>query len=96
MKVRYTERAREHLRRIGDYIRQDDPAAAGKVLDRIASAVSRLEVFPRSSRRGPRPGAYELVVPSLPYIVMYRVGRDHIDILGVFHAARHPSVRNRP
>lgn len=96
MKVRYTEGAREHLRRIADYIRQDDAAAASRVIDRIQRAVERLELFPRSSRPGRRSGSYELVVPDLPYVVVYRVGREYVDVLGVFHAARHPSVRTRP
>ncbi|WP_081761449.1 MULTISPECIES: type II toxin-antitoxin system RelE/ParE family toxin [Methylopila] len=96
MIVRYTERARDHLRAIGDHIAQDDPIAAGLVLGRIGQVVSRLEAFPRSARRGRRRGSYELVVPRLPYIVVYRVRQDYVDILGVFHAARHPLTRTKP
>ncbi|GBD47502.1 type II toxin-antitoxin system RelE/ParE family toxin [Methylopila sp. Yamaguchi] len=96
MIVRYTARARDHLRAIGDHIGQDDPIAAGRVLDRIGQAVSRLEAFPLSGRRGRRRGSYELLVPRLPYIVVYRMREDYVDILGVFHAARHPSTRTKP
>ena len=85
-----------HLRGIADYISRDNPAAAARVLTSIDAAVKRLADFPFSCRRGARKGSYELVLADLPYIVVYRVVREHVDSLGVFHTSLDPSIRSRP
>jgi toxin ParE1/3/4 len=45
-----------------------------------------LELFPYSGRQGIIPGTYELVVPKLPYIVVYRVA-EHVEIVSIFHTS---------
>lgn len=39
-------------------------------------------------RPGRIPGTRELIFPSLPYIVPYRIRGEIVEILSVFHAAR--------
>jgi hypothetical protein len=41
------------------------------VVDRIYRAVGRLERFPDSEREGTISSTREIVVPGLPYIVVY-------------------------
>ncbi len=36
------------------------------------------------------PGTRELIVTNLPYIVLYRVSGDAVEILRVFHTAQDP------
>lgn len=45
----------------------------------------RLLDFPESGRIGQVPGTRELVVTNLPYIVVYRVNGDTVEILRVMH-----------
>ena len=71
---------------ISTYILERNPNAARRVADAIRHAVSRLELFPYSGRQGIIPGTYELVVPKLPYIVVYRVA-EHVEIVSIFHTA---------
>lgn len=86
MQVVYRLEALADLNNLSSYISQESPEAAGRVLSAIRNTVSRLEVFPRSARAGIVPGTYELVIPRLPYIVVYRV-HSFVEILAVFHTA---------
>jgi len=44
--------------------------------------------MPLSGGVGRIDGTREAVVPRTPYIVVYRVSEETIDILGIWHAAR--------
>ena len=70
------------------YIAQDNPAAAQRVIERIADATARLEDFPASG--SPRPDIHPAArsIPVGPYIVYYRIGNETVDIVRVMHAAR--------
>jgi plasmid stabilization system protein ParE len=69
------------------FIARDNPAAARRVGERIREAIGRLEMFPLSGRTGSVAGTYELVVPRLPYIAVYRV-TSFVEIIAIFHAAQ--------
>lgn len=88
MKVAYRARAQADLAAIHDYIRERSPKAAAEVIRRIRIAIDRLKDFPCLGRPGRFPGVRELVVTGLPYIVVYRLERDRVEIVGVFHGAR--------
>ena len=88
MRVRWLRRALRNLDQEADYIARDDPDAAARTVQRIASAVEQLTSHPASGRIGRVPGTRELVVSGTPYIVPYRVRGDAVEILRVFHAAR--------
>ena len=70
------------------YIAADDPAAARLVVERVLAAVDLLIDQPAVGRPGRVPGTRELVVPRTRYLVPYRVRRDAIEILRVFHTSR--------
>ena len=88
MRVRWLRRALRNLDEEADYIARDDPDAAARMVQRIATAVEQLTIHPSSGRIGRVPGTRELIVTGTPYIVPYRVRRDAVEILRVFHAAR--------
>ena len=88
MRVRWLKRALLDLDAAKAYIAQDDPRAATEVILRIVRAVSVLKDQPGSGRAGRVPGTRELVVPSTPYIVPYRVKDDTVQILRVYHSSR--------
>jgi toxin ParE1/3/4 len=47
--------------------------------------VELLQSHPEMGRPGRLPGTRELVVPDTPYIIPYRVRRERLDLLAVFH-----------
>ena len=88
MRVRWLRRALANLDAEAEYIAEDNPAAAGRVVLNILRVVALLKKNPALGRAGRVAGTRELVVPGTPYIVPYRVRGEAVEILRVFHAAR--------
>ena len=88
MRLRYTATALAHLDEIGARIHEDNPRAAERVFHRIRNTIENLAVFPQIGHPGHVDGTLEFVVPGLPYIVVYRVTEDEVQVLSVFHGAR--------
>ena len=88
MRVRWLRRALRNLDEEAEYIARDNPQAAARIVERIATSVDRLANHPASGRAGRVPGTRELVVSGTPYIVPYRVRGDTVEVLRVFHGAR--------
>lgn len=86
-KVIYLEDARDDLTNIHEFIARDNPVAANQVVQRIELALRRLSQFAYSGRPGDVEGTYELVVPRLPYIAVYRI-TDVVEIVSVFHTSQ--------
>jgi toxin ParE1/3/4 len=87
MIVFWHRQALRDLEAIEDYISQDDPVAAARVVSRIRASVDRLSVLPLSGRPGPG-GIRLLSVAGLPYVVVHRVQSDHVRVLAVVHTSR--------
>jgi toxin ParE1/3/4 len=88
VRVRWLQTALANLDAEAEYIAEDNPAAAGRVVMRIFGAVDLLGENPAMGRPGRVAGTRELVIDGTPYIVPYRVRGDVVEILRVFHAAR--------
>jgi toxin ParE1/3/4 len=89
MRIRWTEPAARDLTNICDYIEEHDgPAIARRVALALYEGVSSLEQFPRRGRPGRKPGARELVFSTLPYLAVYRVHDDFIEIDRILHGAQ--------
>jgi addiction module RelE/StbE family toxin len=86
MKLRWLNNGVRSMRAVHSYIAFDSPAAARRTAIRIEQAVDRLKTQPLSGREGVVPGTRELVIPGLPYLVVYRVIETEVQILRVFHA----------
>jgi addiction module RelE/StbE family toxin len=85
----YTAEARADVEQLHAYIaRRQSPARAHKVASSIRVATNRLLVFPQMGRPGRVAGTRELVVPRLPYIVVYVVQGDDVIIQRVLHTSR--------
>ena len=75
--LRWQISAVSDLADIRDYIALTSPLAAQSVVERVLRSVDHLI-----------PETREVVVPGLPYVVVYRYGEDRVDIVGVFHGAQ--------
>ena len=85
--VVWTRRARRNLEEIGDYIVEENAAAAERVIRRIVAKADRLVDHPALGRSGSVPGTRELVITGTPYLVVYRVTH-RIEILRIRHGAQ--------
>jgi addiction module RelE/StbE family toxin len=88
MRVRWTRRALRALDAITDYIAQDRPIVAERVLAKVHESVATLADHPHLGRTGRVADTRELIVPGTSLIVPYRLVEDQIQILTVLHAAR--------
>ena len=89
MRLRWTRLAEGDLDAIAEYIGQDSPAAATRVvLELIDQAETLLSGHTALGRPGRVIGTRELVIQGLPYIIPYRVRDNTIEILRVIHTAR--------
>jgi len=88
VRVRWLSVALANLEAEADYIAEDNPAAADRLVQRIFRATDLLATNPAMGRPGRVPGTRELVVADTPYIIPYRVRANAVEILRVFHAAR--------
>lgn len=89
MEIRWSVPAAEDLQRICEHIERENPEAARRVARIIYDGCGRLKDFPGMGRASSRmPGRRELVFPPLPYIAVYRVTREVVEISRIFHGAQ--------
>jgi plasmid stabilization system protein ParE len=85
MNVTWSRRAIQHLVSLRNYIAKDSERNAPLVAKRILDAVELLQTQPGMDRPGRVLGIRELVIPNTPYIIPYRVRRDRLELIAVFH-----------
>jgi toxin ParE1/3/4 len=88
VRVRWLRAALANLEAEADYIAEDNPAAADRLVQRIFRATDLLAKNPAMGRPGRVPGTRELVIADTSYIIPYRVRANAVEILRVFHGAR--------
>ena len=88
MQLRWTVDAVSDLAAIKDYIEADKPEAARKTASRILAQAESLLPHPAKGRLGRVLNTRESVISDLPYIIIYRVKDDQLEILRVLHTSR--------
>ena len=88
MKLRWTPEAAENLASICEYVARDSGAAARRIATVVHEQLNLLLAFPHIGRLGAEKGTRELVLSPLPYLVVYRVREDGIEVLSVWHGAQ--------
>ena len=85
MMVVWSRRAIRHLVHLREYIEMDSEQNAALVAKRILEAVDLLQAHPEMGRPGRALGTRELVVPNTPYVIPYRIRRERLELIAVFH-----------
>ncbi len=89
MRIEWSAHAVSDLKAISEYIEQDrNLETANRVTRTIYDTVQSLRTMPYRGRYGRIENTRELVVPRLPYIVVYRVFEERVLILNVVHGAQ--------
>ena len=89
MQVRWSALAADDLERICEWIERDNPQAARRVAKAIYDGCGQLEHFPNLGKASSRiRGRRELSFSPLPYIVVYRVTEEAVEISRIFHGAQ--------
>lgn len=89
MLILWSSLAADDLERICGRIERDDPDAACRVARTIYEGCTSLRSFPNRGRASVRmAGRRELVFPPLPYVVIYQVKQEKVEISRIFHGAQ--------
>lgn len=88
MEVRWSPEAADDLAAIVAYIRDDDPAAAQRTAKAIYDRAGGLTTFPHRGRHGRVQGTREFPLPPLPFIVVYRILSNAVEIVNIIHGAQ--------
>lgn len=89
MRIEWSAHAVSDLKTISEYIERDrNLETANRVTRAIYDAAQSLRTMPLRGRYGRVENTRELVVPRLPYIVVYRAFEERLLILNIVHGAR--------
>lgn len=78
----------QDLVHIRAYIADNNPAAAQKVAKRIEQVADTLSKLPNIGKQGRVAGTREFAIDRTPYIAIYRIRGEQLEILRVLHGRR--------
>ena len=89
MRIEWSEQAVSDLKGISEHIERDRSLqTANRIARTIYDSIQTLRRVPYRGRYGRLEDTRELVVPGLPWIVVYRVSDPRVVILNIVHGAQ--------
>ena len=88
MRIRWTPAAAADLQNLSDYLKDHHPHYQQPTMRKVYAAVQSLKEWPHRGRVGREEGTRELLFPPLPYIAVYRVKGQSIEVLRIYHGAQ--------
>ena len=88
MQLRCSPAAVEDLSRIIEYIRPENTPAAQRIAKTIYDSAGSLKSFPNKGRKGRVEGTREIPLSPLPFVIVYRIRKDIVEIASVIHGAQ--------
>jgi toxin ParE1/3/4 len=88
MRVRWTGPAADDLTSIKRYLQWNYPQFAEPTVRAIHKRIRSLSASPNRGRPGQRSGTRELPLTPLPYVVVYAVRPNAVEILHIHHGAQ--------
>jgi toxin ParE1/3/4 len=95
MRIRWTAAAAADLQQISDYLKQHRPHYQHPTLRKLYDTIRVLRQSPYRGRPGSEQGTREIVFPPLPYVAVYRVKEQTIEVLRIYHGAQERPVSGR-
>jgi len=88
MRIRWTPAAAADLGHISNYLKEHHRHYRQPTMRKLYEAIRSLRQWPLRGRVGREAGTPELLFPPLPYIAVYRVREQNIEVLRIYHAAQ--------
>ena len=88
MRIRWTPAAAADLERLSAYLEDRHPRYRQPTMRKLYEAIGSLKQSPYRGRVGREEGTRELLFPPLPYVALYRVREQSIEVLRLYHAAQ--------
>ena len=91
LNLRFTVQAATELEQVLDNIADRSVQGADRVKLRIQKTLNLLVEHPFSGKATSHPDLRRIVATPYPYLIFYRIDAEDVVIIGIRHAARHPS-----
>ena len=89
MRLAWSAHAVDDLKAISEYVEQDrDLTTANRVTRKIYEAIQSLRSMPYRGRSGRLADTREIVVPGLPWIIIYQITQERVLVLNIVHGAQ--------
>jgi len=87
-KLLWTRRSLKDLENIYYYIAQDSQPVAKDVIAGIKKLSENLSYQPFMGRQGRKEATRELIIFKTPFIVVYRVQQDTVEVIRILHSSQ--------
>ena len=91
MRIRWTPLAAADLQSISDYLKQYHPHYRQATMRKPYERIRGLKQYPYLGRPGRVEGTRELLFSPLPYVAVYRVDAQNIEIWRIYHTSQNRS-----
>ena len=88
MRIRWTPAAAADLQHISDYLKDHLPQYRQPTMRKLFAAIQSLKDWPHRGRAGREEGTREILFPPLPYVAVYRVKEQNIEVVRIYHVAQ--------
>jgi toxin ParE1/3/4 len=89
MRIRWTPAAAADLQGISDYLKEHHPRYRDPTMRKLYGSILALKKWPGLGRPGREEGTREILFPPSPYVAVYRVREQTIEIMRIYHAAQY-------
>jgi len=88
VRIRWTRAAAADMENISDYLRERHPHYRELTMRKLYSTIGDLKWWPWRGRPGREEGTREILFRPMPYVAVYRVKEQIIEIVRIYHAAQ--------
>jgi len=88
MRIRWTPAAAADLQSISEYLKEHHPRYRDPTMRKLYETIRELKQWPARGRPGREVGTREILFPPTPYVAVYRVKDQTIEVVRIYHAAQ--------
>ena len=88
MRIRWTPAAVADLQHISDYLKDHKPQYRQPTMRKLYDTIRALKQWPNRGRPGAEEGTRGIVFSPLPYVAVYRVREQSVEVLRIYHGAQ--------
>jgi addiction module RelE/StbE family toxin len=88
MRIRWTTAAAADMQGISNYLKDHHPQYRQPTMRKLYERIRALKDAPYLGRPGRESGTREIFFPPMPYVAVYRVREDAIEIVRINHTSQ--------
>jgi toxin ParE1/3/4 len=88
MRIRWTPAAAADLQSISEYLKEHHPRYLEATMRKLYGTIRDLKQWPGRGRTGREEGTREILFSPTPYVAVYRVREQTIEVMRIYHGAQ--------